>query len=454
MRLRHDRIRDLWRPALDLWLDAAGGNTGVQVLADWQFERLSCAPGARLVPRVIRADGPLDVQALRGSLELLVARHDALRATFAHDVGGVCLTIADAAPVSLPVIPLGSAASDLTRALEAEYAQRFDLLRGPLARFVLFRRSEREHMLLLALHAALADETSLDVLSAELRAVYDAKLAGRPAPLPAPRRTYAESLRRERRATSARDLARAMEFYRAELSSRPERAELPWDGRRPPLFSHRGAASALSVPAPVSVALGRVARAQGASLEHVLSAAFQAWSWAIGAGSDFCFAHTLADRQEPDDAQLVGNLARTLVLRARPDGELGFPELLRRARRGFEQATRHRQVPLSWLIDELDPSADLARPPLFRTAFAFRSAVATPSPLGPVRWSTPTPSVLPVATDLRLTLVQDGVHVFGWLEYCADLFERARAEELTQRYGRLLAAIARDPEARLRDLAA
>ena len=57
---------------------------------------------------VQRLTGTLDVEALRRALETIVARHEALRTTFAAKDGRASQMIAPAHAVALPLVEIGA----------------------------------------------------------------------------------------------------------------------------------------------------------------------------------------------------------------------------------------------------------------------------------------------------------------------------------------------------------
>lgn len=155
----------------------------------WLVEQLD--PGSPLynMPQTIRLHGFLNLEALRQSLETVVARHETLRSTFATVDGSPVQVVTPKLPVTLPVVDL----SDLPDArreakaqqLATEEAQRpFDLARGPLMRVTLLRLGDEEHMLLLNMHHIVSDDWSIGVLMRELTALYGAFSVGKPSPLP------------------------------------------------------------------------------------------------------------------------------------------------------------------------------------------------------------------------------------------------------------------------------
>lgn len=60
------------------------------------------------------------------------------------------------------------------RLAQMEAEKRFNMSRGPLIRASLQRLGEEEHVLLITLHEAIADECSVGILAAELAAIYEA----------------------------------------------------------------------------------------------------------------------------------------------------------------------------------------------------------------------------------------------------------------------------------------
>jgi hypothetical protein len=67
----------------------------------WFLEQLEGGNAAYNVPVVYRLRGPLDVTALEGALNAVVARHETLRTVFAVEDGVPAQVISSPAPVSL-----------------------------------------------------------------------------------------------------------------------------------------------------------------------------------------------------------------------------------------------------------------------------------------------------------------------------------------------------------------
>src|SRR5262249_49309074 len=148
----------------------------------WFLDQFIPNPEVYNLCEFVHLRGALDVQSFRRALELLVARHEALRTTFAEDAGAPVQIVHPAGPVELPILDLtgqppsltpdpspkggegsgvrGAAAEAQRLALEAS-RQLFDLTKGPLWRVQLLRLAPDEHLLLLTLHHIIADGWSM-----------------------------------------------------------------------------------------------------------------------------------------------------------------------------------------------------------------------------------------------------------------------------------------------------
>ncbi|NNC09583.1 non-ribosomal peptide synthetase, partial [Corallococcus exiguus] len=178
--------------------DAAGpaplrGNVGGDREASSSQARLfflsRYAPGdvSYNLPAAVRLGGELDVTALEGSLVALAARHEGLRTSFREAPGQPRQVIApDAslplARVSLESLPANAREAEALRLAHEEARRPFDLERGPLVRATLLTLDARTHVLVLVMHHAVSDATSMAVLVREVSALYSALREGRPSP--------------------------------------------------------------------------------------------------------------------------------------------------------------------------------------------------------------------------------------------------------------------------------
>ena len=198
----------------------------------WFLDQLEPGSPFYNMPAAVRVSGPLDVAALRASLNEIVSRHEALRTTFATVDGRPVQRIAEKLPVPLEVVDL-SAAAEAEREAEirsraiAEAQRPFDLSTGPLLRVCLLRASDTEHVFLLTMHHIVSDGWSMGVFIRELAALYQAFSAGQPSPLEELAVQYADYAVWQREWLSGEVLEEQLDYWQRQLGDAPAALQLP-----------------------------------------------------------------------------------------------------------------------------------------------------------------------------------------------------------------------------------
>ncbi|GIN03917.1 hypothetical protein Pve01_55750 [Planomonospora venezuelensis] len=221
--------------------------------------------------------------------------------------------------------------------------------------------------------------------------------------------------------------------WTAALAGLPDRLELPADRPRPAVSGGSGGTVPVRLGPELVASVEALARASRTSVFMVLHAALAALLTRLGAGTDIPIGSPVAGRDDSALDDAVGFFVNTLVLRADTSGDPSFAELLERVRTADLAAFDHAGLPFDRLVEALNPPRARNRHPLFQTMLVYQDA--------------PVPGVEVVHTgtakfDLTLNLDATGT---GFLEYSADLFDRATAATVAERLVRLLAGAVADP---------
>ncbi len=270
----------------------------------------------------LRMTGPLRVDALRGALGGLVARHEPLRTTFATTDGRAHQVVRPAAVpeiqrADLGGLPAGEREAELDRLLRAELGTPFDLAAGPVLRVLLVALGSgpdgaQEHVLFLNMHHIAADGWSKGVLLAELGELYAAALEEREAdlaPLPVSYRDYAVW---QREHCTEAELDAQLEYWKTELDGVPA-LEMPTDRPRPMVRTTVGALHTFAVPRGVAEGLDAVAARCGGTLFAVLTAATQVLLARHSGQRDVALGTVSVGRDRTELEPLVGFFVNTLV---------------------------------------------------------------------------------------------------------------------------------------------
>ncbi len=425
----------------------------------WFLDRI--APGGAVynLPLAIRCRGPLDARAFSAALDVVMARHEALRTTFAIGADGRPVqVIAAPRPLPLPTIDLSPITSRSAERGEAEArrvadraaALPFDLARGPLVHVALVRTGPEEHLFLLVMHHIVSDAWSMGVLVREATAVYRARVAGRTSwDLPALPIQYPDFAAWQRAWLQGAELERQIGHFRTRLAGAPEALDLPTDRPRPALQSLAGAALRLGLPEGLSAAAFAFAQREGATDFMVVFAAWSALLARWAGVRDVVLGTTIANRDAEELEGLIGFFVNTLPLRIDASGDPTFAELLARVRGEALDAYGHRDVPFEKLVEELKPARDRSRPPIVQAVLTWQNAAIPEADLGALHL-TPQPADSGTSKfDLTVVAGRESGRILGLFEYATALFDEATILRLVERLGDFLAAAVADRNVRL-----
>ena len=413
----------------------------------WFLDHLFDATPAYHIYRAIEFRGALDEDALRLSLDGLLARHEALRTRFVSRDGELFQEVVDPCPMpfrreTLP--PDEQSGEPLLQRLRDEVSRPFSLSRPPLVRATLFCRSDEDHVLLLTTHHIASDEWSDNLLMAELAERYNATLQDRPAKLstvPTKYRDFAEWQRKNVEELESTQL----EYWRSQLAGEPTSLDLPYDHARPPRPTLRGNLVRRTVSATVSAAVAQLIRTASVTPFVFLLTAFKVLLHRYTAQDDILVGIPAANRTAAEVQDLVGLFLNTLVLRSYPTGDRTFIDYLEEVKRTTLAAYDNQDMPLELVVADLQPDRDPSRNPLFQVMFVH-SSDDSGTPDFTSLHSSPLAMDPGVAKfDLTLFTAWRDNSLELVAEYSSDLFDQATIDNMLKALETLLQGVTDNP---------
>jgi len=405
----------------------------------WFLDQLEPGSTAYNMPTGLRLPGKLNVEALERSISEVVRRHDVLRTTFVTSNGEPVQVIAPAQQVRLSILDLSEMDQE-ERQLEAErYATEeahrpFDLRQGPLWRVHLLRLGAEEHVLLFTIHHIVSDGWSMNILTREVSALYEAYAAGQESPLEELPIQYADYAVWQREWLKGELLEQQLGYWRAQLAGAPAVLELPADRVRPAQQSHRGGLLPLQLSTELTGELKQLSQREGVTLFMTLLAGWQLLLARYSRQSDVVVGSPVANRTWSEVEALIGFFVNTLVLRTEVTAKLNVRELLQRVREVCLGAYAHQEVPFEMLVEQLQPERNMSHTPLFQVMFTLNLIETGVSAAREISGD----SAAPAKFDLTLALTESEQGLMGTLEYNRDLYERTSMQRLVGHYERLL----------------
>ncbi|HVT17885.1 MAG TPA: amino acid adenylation domain-containing protein [Thermoanaerobaculia bacterium] len=422
----------------------------------WLLAQLAPESAFYTSHRAVRLLGLLRPELLAGSLAAVVARHEALRTTFAVLDGEPVQVIAPALVPELPLadlaaVPARHRPGEARRLAGAAASRPFDLRRGPLLRLLLLRLGPSEHLLLLAAHHAVTDAWSMGILVGELGAFYAALGTGEAPGLAELPIQYADYALWQRERLAGEALRGQLDYWRRQLAGLAT-LELPTDHRRPAVQGRRGAVRRLALPAALQAAVDRLGRRHGTTRFMTLLAAFVALLHRYSGQDDIAVGFPTAGRDRLETEGLIGLFLNTLVARTDCGGDPPFAVLAGRVRQMVLDAQTNQDLPFERLVEELGVERSLSFSPLFQVLFTLENTPRQELALAGLRLL---PEDVPSGTakfDLTLALREDGALLQGVFEYSTELFDAPTIERMGGHLCALLADLGDQGGRRLSEL--
>ncbi|MER6376371.1 amino acid adenylation domain-containing protein [Streptomyces mirabilis] len=401
--------------------------------------------------------GPLDRDLLLRALDLLSARHEALRTRLVPS-GGTALQVVDPPETRFPVT-----FEDLTGVADA--ARRFDRTRRevestpfrlgeePMVRGRLIALRPDRHVLLLVAHHIVFDGWSRSALLRELGLVYGALRQGQDPALPELTWQYSDYTRWQWEWMSGEEPAAHAAYWIETLAGVPAVLSLPTDRPRPPEQVFHGDRTPVTVGAELTQALRELAARTGVSLYATVLTGWSVLLSLLSGQDDIVVGAPTSNRRRGDVEGLIGFFVNTLALRADFSGCPGVTEALKQVNQRIRSALTHVDLPFERVVELLNPPRSPAHTALFQTMFAWvpsmRNELELPGLDVELREDA---AHIPAKFDMVLALADEGHRLTGEIDYAVALFDRSTVERLTRQFLRVLRLMTENPEAQIADL--
>jgi amino acid adenylation domain-containing protein len=424
----------------------------------WFLHQLDPNNSVYNIPAPMRITSPLDVEALRRSLQEIVRRHETLRTTFSAVDGEPVQVVALSSDFNLEILDLRSVPeaereTEAQRLAQVEGQRPFSLTHGPLLRGKLLCLGGKGYVLLLTMHHIISDGWSMNVLLGELSALYSAFSTGKPSPLPELTVQYGDFAQWQRELLQGEAFEQQLTYWKTQLTGAPETLDLPTDRPRPAFQSYRGGMYATALEPWLYEAIKSLGHREGMTPFMTFLAAFKVLLHRYTGNTDIVVGTPIANRSRPKVENLIGLFVNTLVLRTDLSGDPTFLQLLGRIREVALGAFTHQDMPFERLVEELQPARNLSHNPVFQVMFSLQSAEKHSLQQLPAAGSEPINVTSVTAKfDLTLSIVETNHTGIPSFEYNIDLFAPATIARLADHYNILLQRIVSHPNRRLSDL--
>ncbi|KAF0966501.1 Gramicidin S synthase 2 [Rhodococcus sp. T7] len=429
----------------------------------WFLNQFETSSPAYNMPAAVRLTGPLDTAALDAAIGDLIARHESLRTVFPDSRGGPHQVILEPGDFTPDITPFRVSEAGLRADLQEFLLAGFDVSQAVPLRVKVYSLGDAEHVLAFVVHHISADGVSMEPLIRDVMIAYASRAAGHPpawAPLPV---QYADYALWQREVVGAESepgslAAAQLDYWTRTLAGVPDQLYLPGDRGRPPVPSHRGAATRFTLDAGTHRALAELARAHGASIFMVAHAALSVLLGRLSTTADIAVGTAVAGRGRVELDDIIGMFVNTLVLRTTLDPGASFVSLLEQTRDVDLEAFAHADLPFERLVEVLSPVRSTSHHPLFQVALGVHAVSASGLELDGLSVEPLTLDASIAKFDLHFTLTErlddtaGPAGIDAELVYATDIFDEGTAAGYATRLRRIFEAVVADPQRPIGDI--
>jgi len=436
------------RTRLKQWLES--GEIRLQPLTFPQRELWEASPhppedASNNIGAIIHLRGPLTPQGSEAALRKVIERQEVFRLSFLPGKTQPVQMIRNTAEPVLEFREIAASAQS-AEALDERTAlifqQPFDLVQGPLYRAEVLRLAPDDHLLVLAIHHAIADGWTLGVFVQDLFNAYLQTLKGTHSALPRVPLSYSEWGAAERALWQPAEIERRAAYWRAELADAPRL----WNRRTgPDTVSGSLQRHVSHIPAGLGRSLRELARRNGATLFSTLLTAFQIALSKWTDAEDIVVGTPVANRNSQAVRETMGYCSGIVPLRGRIDPARPFTNSLKIVHQSAQDAFAN-AMPFAELVRAVGDAAAPGYNPVFEVRFALQNH--------------PVPDVEVAGLSLRLRTRSTGTARFdlaceineekdllevSWLSR-QNLFRQDAVEDLARSYLAVLNAACHSPD--------
>ncbi|HEY9830739.1 MAG TPA: amino acid adenylation domain-containing protein [Stenomitos sp.] len=423
----------------------------------WFLDQLQPNSAFYNIPFAWRLSGQLNIEALQGSINEIIRRHEALRTNFTIQEGQPVALIAATLNCQLQVVNLlhireSDREIEAQRLALVEANRPFNLEREPLLRSMVLHLGETEYVLLFTMHHIISDGWSLGVFTHELTELYKAFCTGVTPVLPSLPVQYADFALWMRQWLQGEILEAQLDYWKQQLKNAPALLELPTDRPRATEQTYRGGYHYTALSLELSGKVSTLSKRTGVTLFMTLYAAFVTLLSRITSSDDIVVGTPVASRHRQEIEGLIGFFVNTLVLRTYLGDNPSFEELLGRVREVALGAYTHQDLPFEQLVEALQPERSLSYTPLFQVMFALQNAPMPSMALPNLTISSYSVEIGTSKFDLTLSMENTADGLVGVWEYNSDLFDEVTIARMSRHFQTLLEAIAANPNQTISEL--
>lgn len=388
------------------------------------------------VPGGLLLESLPDITKLENCLKELIKRHSSLRTYFALEDGTLVQKVVDNFDFKLDVLHSNL---EQKESLVKDFIKPFNLHEAPLFRMKCILFENDKALLLIDMHHAIFDGTSLSILLEELCTLYN------DGTLDAKNIDYKDFAIWENTYFNSKLYEEDKKYWLEQFSSEIPVLDMPNTLPRTAKKSVNGDVIYFNLEDELSAKILQVAKEQNVTPYMLLLASYFILLYKYTGQENIVIGTPIMNREKPELANLLGMFVNDLAMFSHIDPNLDVASFLSYIKNLCLGAFEHQIYPFDELVKELKLKRDISRNPIFDTMFIYQSNGFMPTNLGNIKTSYDIPNANISKLDLALEIVPNENSFCCHFEYCTDIFTKNYMERLVTYYKTILQNLLKDP---------
>jgi amino acid adenylation domain-containing protein len=344
----------------------------------WTINQINDNASSYNIPCELFLEGTQDELVLEKAIKAVIERHEILRTVFKQDEKGELKQwILDVETVDFKLTYLNfeahkNAIKNVRKYIDDDAFKDFDLEKGPLLRVAMFKVATEKYILYFNMHHIISDGWSMDILSKEIVAYYEAFQQGQKPQLPALKIQYKDFAYWEHQSQEKAD-NKARNYWLEKLSGDIERIKLPTAKPRPFVKQSIGMRLSSYIKAEDVQKLEAFTKKHGGTLFVGLTAIWNVLLYRYTNLKEITLATPVSGRERVELKSQIGCYINTLVLKNQLSPEDSFVATYQKIKQSVLTDFEYQTYPFDKLTAGLNLSFDPNRNPLFDIMIAYQS---------------------------------------------------------------------------------
>ncbi len=412
----------------------------------WQHSRLNPSYNLQIA---YNFDGPVNLDILRKSVQILFDKQFTMYSVFRHREGIPYIVISPG-QVEIELrdfsgFPAPERRNEILSFGADDSRRSFDIENGPLYRLYLLKEDAKSYFFYATIHHLVFDGYSRKVFVNELNRVYNDLIKGQEVKSEPLKYLSFDFARSDNPILSADKEQEMIDFWKENLQDCPPELKFPYDFNRKREPSGFGCKESFRISAEYTQKLRNISLEINSSLFNALFSALGLLLQKYTGENIVCIGVPVTTRRSSHSFKIFGAMINTVAVKLNIDGENDFISHIRYSTGVITKSIAHSAIPYEKIVEVVNPARMPGINPFFQIVFSWLNNFTESMNLGGVTGKRFTMEKGVAPSDITLYMWEDSGQLVGDIEYNADILTQETIVRLKENFISLVQTLADQP---------